>query len=395
MISDVYFPRVNGVSTSIATFRRALAEQGHSVCLVAPDYGSRTTDEDGIIRIPSRRVWFDPEDRMMQTGAILRLEESLRSRDFDVLHIQTPFIAHRAGMKLARRLNIPAVETCHTYFEEYLYHYVPFLPRCLMKAAARHFTREQCNRLDALIVPSRAMQAVLGNYGVRIPATVIPTGLEPQNYGSYSKHSFREQHGIPPGRPVMIHVGRVAHEKNIPFLLDVLNEVRDVIPAALLVIAGEGPARRSLRRKVAETELGDNTLFIDYLPRGPALWECYRSGDVFVFASATETQGLVLLEAMALGVPVVSTAYLGTQDILAADRGALVSDGTLSDFTEKVCTVLGRTGLRERLGQEARDYALEWSADAMALRLAGFYADVARGRKSARLPAGRNRAATG
>ncbi len=377
MISDVYFPRVNGVSTSIATFRHSLAQQGHSICLVVPDYGDRKEDDDDIIRIPARHLFIDPEDRVLKAGAILALEDTFRRRNFDLLHIQTPFIAHRVGTVLAARLKLPVVETYHTYFEEYLYHYVTFLPRRLMKAAARHYTREQCNRLDAVIVPSRAMHDVLRNYGVRTPVTIIPTGLEPQSFQHYPKQRFREQHGIDADRPVMVHVGRVAHEKNIGFLIDVLDRVRGMFPDVLLVIAGEGPARNSLRKRAVDKGLDDNTLFIDYLPRGPALWECYRGGDVFVFASATETQGLVLLEAMALGVPVVSTVYMGTGDILAAGRGALVSDGTLADFAQKVCTVLGTPVLRDRLAAEAREYAHEWSADRMALRLAGFYGTIA------------------
>jgi glycosyltransferase involved in cell wall biosynthesis len=392
MISDVYFPRVNGVSTSIATFRRSLSELGHRVCLVVPDYGSRPDDDDDIMRIPSFHLPLDPEDRMMKAGAVLGLEATFRKCNFDVLHIQTPFIAHRVGKVLAARLGLPVVETYHTYFEEYLYHYIPFLPRRLMKAAARHFTREQCNRLDAVIVPSRPMLDVLRSYGVQAPVTVNPTGLEPQSFQSWSKQRFREQHGIDPERPVMIHVGRVAHEKNIGFLLDVLDVVRGMIPEVLLVIAGEGPARESLRKRVADKGLGASTLFIDYLPRGPALWECYCAGDVFVFASTTETQGLVLLEAMALGIPVVSTAYLGTKDILAAGRGALVSDGSLSDFSAKVCTVLGRTSLRDKLANEAREYAMEWTARKMALHLVAFYDQVVEGYMQ--IPALKNRRAT-
>ncbi|MEZ5542695.1 MAG: glycosyltransferase [Pseudomonadota bacterium] len=395
MLSDVYFPRVNGVSTSIATFRRALAEQGHRVCLVAPDYGYPSDDETDIIRIPARRLPFDPEDRLMRTGAILALEDRLREQQFDLLHIQTPFAAHRTGMQLARRLGLTAVETYHTYFEEYLYHYIPLLPRQLLRAAARYFTRAQCNRLAAVVVPSQAMLDVLRGYGVQRPISIIPTGLEPQSYGNYSGQRFREQHGIAPDRPVMVHVGRVAHEKNIGFLLEVVAAVAAVLPHALLVIAGEGPARRQLRRQVADMGLQDNVMFIDYLPRGPALWECYSCGDVFVFASATETQGLVLLEALALGIPVVSTARLGTTDILAAGRGALVADATVSDFAAKVCAVLGRTGLRERLAQEARDYAREWSAGKMAQRLTEFYAHLAPARASVRLPGRRKTAPAG
>ena len=376
MLSDVYFPRVNGVSTSIATFRRSLAALGHDSLLIAPDYAAPADDDAGIVRIPSRYLFLDPEDRILKAGKILALEKSLGSRRFDLLHIQTPFIAHHVGVKLARRLGIPAVETYHTYFEEYLYHYIPFLPKRFLKSMARALTRRQCNRMDAVIVPSRAMHEVLQGYGVRAPVSVIPTGIEPEDLPAGSKERFCSAHGIAPSRPLLVHIGRVAHEKNIAFLLEVLRRVRRIFPTVLLVIAGEGPALGYLRRKAQALGLGESVRFIGYLKRGLALSDCYCAGDVFIFASATETQGLVLLEAMTLGVPVVSTAVMGTRDILAAGKGALVAGETVPDFARKVVRLLGDPGLRERLGREARAYAGEWSAQVMARRLEEFYRQV-------------------
>jgi glycosyltransferase involved in cell wall biosynthesis len=131
--------------------------------------------------------------------------------------------------------------------------------------------------------------------------------------------------------------------------------------------------RKSLAARLG---LQDHTLFIGYLPRGPALWDCYRAGDVFIFASATETQGLVLLEAMALGVPLVSTAVMGTRDILAAGKGALVAGETRQDFAGKVIRLLQDAPLRERLGREARGYVREWSAQSQVRRLAELYLEV-------------------
>ena len=376
MISDVYFPRVNGVSTSIATFRGSLAALGHSCMLIAPDYLTAADDDAGIVRIPSRYLVLDPEDRILKAGEILSQEHELRNRCFDLLHIQTPFIAHHVGVKLARRLGIPAVETYHTYFEEYLYHYIPFLPRPFLKSVARSLTRRQCNHVDAVVVPSCAMHEVLVNYGVRAPVSVIPTGIEPGDLPPGSRERFCSTHGIEPARPMLVHIGRVAHEKNIAFLLDVLCEVRRVVPDVLLVIAGEGPALPSLRRKALELELERNVRFLGYLKRGPALSDCYCAGDAFIFASSTETQGLVLLEAMTLGVPVVSTAVMGTRDILAPGKGALVAGETMTDFADKVVRLLGDPVLRERLGREARDYAAGWSAEVMARRLVEFYREV-------------------
>lgn len=373
MISDVYFPRVNGVSTSIATFRKELVGHGHEVSLAAPDYGKGSDDDGDIIRVPSRYLVLDPEDRMLRARRLLEFEAQFRRRAFDLVHIQTPFIAHRAGLELARRLGLPVVETYHTYFEEYLFHYVPFLPRSMMRAAARWFTRRQCNRMDAVIVPSNPMREVLQRYGVTVPVSVIPTGIETEVMQEGSRERFCDVHAIRPGRPVLVHIGRIAHEKNIGFLLEVLREVRKGFPDVLLVIAGEGPARQSLLRRTAELDLQGNVRFIGYLTRGPDLWDCFCAGDAFVFASSTETQGLVLLEAMALGVPVVSTARMGTMDILDAGKGALVAEETVADFTEKVIRILSDRRLRTRLGSEARDYAREWGAERNTDRLLEFY----------------------
>ena len=118
MISDVYFPRVNGVSTSIATFRKVLVAGGHEVCLVAPDYEKGADDDGDILRIPSRYLVLDPEDRMLRARRLVEFESQFRHRALDLVYIQTPFIAHRAGLELARRLGLPVVETYHTYFEE-------------------------------------------------------------------------------------------------------------------------------------------------------------------------------------------------------------------------------------------------------------------------------------
>jgi glycosyltransferase involved in cell wall biosynthesis len=165
----------------------------------------------------------------------------------------------------------------------------------------------------------------------------------------------------------------VAHEKNIDFLLDVLAEVHSKVPDILLVIAGEGPARKSLQARVERDAMQRHVLFVDYLPRGEPLWDCFCAGDAFIFASSTETQGLVLLEAMALGVPVVSTAVMGTRDILEAGKGGLVAEQETGDFGRKVMRLLGNEELRLRLGAEAKAYAGEWSAGEMADRLVIFY----------------------
>ena len=376
MISDVYFPRVNGVSTSIQTFRRELGTLGHQVDLIAPAYPAPYTEDSDTLRVPSRYLPFDPEDRMMIGREVRRLLPRLRAAGYDLVHIQTPFVAHYLGIEIADLLDIPRIETYHTFFEEYLFHYVPMLPKAVLRALSRRFSRTQCNQMDALVVPSTAMRDKLAEYGVRVPMHVVPTGIPLAQFAAGIGQAFRTAQGIPGERRVLLFVGRVAFEKNIDFLLRALERAVAAIPDLLLVIAGEGPALASLRKLAAQLNLQKNTLFVGYLDRRGALLDCYRAADAFVFASRTETQGLVLLEAMALGLPVISTAVMGTRDIVGPKRGALVPEDNEADFAEHIVRLMRDGDLRARLAAEGLVYVREWHADALARKLVVTYQDV-------------------
>jgi hypothetical protein len=394
-ISDVYFPRVNGVSTSIRTFRQDLATHGVDTQLLAPSYeaagggaapGEAADDEPGVRRVRAVQVPLDPEDRRMLWGSLTRTLDALPRGGFDLVHIHTPFVAHYAGVRFARRANIPALATYHTFFEEYLHHYLPLLPRAVSRLLARSFTRSQCAAVQALIAPSEPMRAVLGAYGVTTPIHVLPTGLAADRFRAGDGAAFRARSGIAAQRPLLTYIGRVAHEKNIGFLVQVFAQVLKSLPQALLVIAGEGPARGSLQHQVAALGLERHVHFAGYLDRDSELLDCYAAADVFVFASRTETQGLVLLEAMAQGTPVVSTAELGTRSILVPGSGALIVPEERVAFAGAVVRVLSDPGLRERLAARGRSYARTWSSAAMARRLADLYGELrAAPRPAARL----------
>ncbi len=386
MLSDVYFPRVNGVSTSIQTFRRDLAVRGCSSVLVAPSYPRARADEPDILRVRSRYLPFDPEDRVPVARELERAVLAL-PRDFDLVHVHTPFVAHYAGLRIARRLGLPVIETYHTFFEEYFHHYLPLVPRAWLRVAARAVSRRQCNAVDAVVAPSPQMAESLRAYGVRTRIQVIPTGLDMGRFTGGDGARFRAEHGIADDRPVALTVGRVAFEKNIDFLITMFGRVLRSVPQALLVIAGEGPALPRLRRRVAGEGLAGNVRFVGYLDRSGGLLDCYRSADVFVFASRTETQGLVLLEAMALGVPVVSTAVMGTKTVLEGARGALVAEEDAGGFADCVTRVLTDRSLRASLAAETVPFVeARWSGGEMAQRMLDLYERTA-ARKPVRAPA--------
>lgn len=375
LVSDVYFPRVNGVSTSIRTFRQDLATCGVDTLLVVPSYvqSGAPPDEPGIMRVASSGIPKDPEDRRMQWGALNRLLGTIPRDQVDVVHIQTPFVAHYAAARFARNNGLPCVATYHTFFEEYLHHYVPILPRGIGRYVARRFTRSQCADVQALIAPSDPMRDKLLEYGISTPIHVLPTGLPADRFNPGIPQRFRSEQGIPADRPLVTYVGRVAHEKNIEFLVHVFSQVRKLVPRAMLVIAGEGPAREPLRQMVARLGLEKDVHFAGYLDRNTGLLDCYAAANVFIFASRTETQGLVLLEAMAQGAPVVSTAELGVRSVLKPGCGALVVEEKLQEFADAVVRVLQDEALRTDLAERGRSYARTWSSAIMARRLADLY----------------------
>lgn len=376
MISDVYFPRINGVSTSIQTFKSEFESKDHDVVLIAPDYPAAYDQHEKIIRIASRAIPFDPEDRMMKYRDITKLIPRLESYQFDLVHIHTPFVAHYAGVKIAKTLSIPCVITYHTLFEEYLFHYIPYIPKFLLRLFARRFSTSQCNQVNGVVVPSSIIVNLLKRYGVDNNVKVIPTGIDSDKFIQNKRNHFRSKFGIAENKKVLLNVSRVAFEKNIGVLIEMLDKAIRYLPDVHLVIAGEGPAKNSYVQQANKLGLNDHISFVGYLDRDGELIDCYHSADLFVFSSKTETQGLVLLEAMAAGTPVVSVAAMGTKDVLEGCRGAIITDGSVDDFCRKVVTLLQNQDSMAKLSTEAVLYARKWDSAALAGNMIEYYDQI-------------------
>lgn len=376
MISDVYFPRVNGVSTSIQTFAGEFIQAGHQVTLIAPQYPVEHTADFEVIRIPSTRLPLDPEDRIMQRKEIRALIPDLRQRCFDIVHIHTPFQAHYAGIEIARQLGLPVVTSYHTFFEAYFEKYLPWLPSAWLRGVARKYSRAQCDAVDGIVSPSHQMLDLLREYGTNTHAAVIPTGLDLSQYICKESNNFREKYGIAANTSLLLYVGRVAFEKNIEFLMDMFVDVHNRQANVKLVIAGEGPALLRLKNRAQRMQLQEYILFIGYLQRDTELLECYRSCDLFVFASETETQGLVLLEAMASGLPVVATASMGSKDVLLDGEGCLVAQADIRDFADKVVHLLTDVEHAANLARRGKSYVSTWTSAEKAKQMLAFYQTV-------------------
>ena len=373
-ISDVFFPRVNGVSTSINTFATELKALGNQVSLIAPSYTDEDKHEEWIVRVPSHKIYFDPEDRLMNFDKLKALLPWIREQHFDIIHVHTPFTAHYVGIHFGKKLDIPVVETYHTFFEDYLHHYLPFIPQFISRKLARTISRRQCNAVDGIVSPSKPMLDVLKQYGIKTPADVVATGLDASSFANVDGEHFRISHDIPLGQPMLLFVGRVAHEKNINFLLEMHVKLLKNHPDTLLVITGEGPAEESIKQSIDKLGITNKVRMIGYLDRSHELIACYKAADIFVFASKSETQGLVLLEAMAQGTAVVALAELGTKSILIEGEGVLIAKDDTHDFADKVSVLLSDARKRQMIGERGRQYAQEkWGAGVLAKKVAKFY----------------------
>jgi 1,2-diacylglycerol 3-alpha-glucosyltransferase len=217
------------------------------------------------------------------------------------------------------------------------------------------------------------MAKVLKDSGVRSRMSIVPTGIDSALFRDADGPGFRRKHGIDPNRLVLLFVGRVAPEKNVDFLIRMLGKVVVYLPDVALVIAGGGQDMENCQELASSLGLKRNVLFVGWLDREAELLDCYNAADVFVFASRTETQGLALLEALALGIPVVSTSYLGSSDTVQQGHGAVISPEDEELFALEVFKLLGDSSRMIALSKEARKYTETCLVGPMVQRLSRVY----------------------
>ncbi|HXL73609.1 MAG TPA: glycosyltransferase, partial [bacterium] len=210
------------------------------------------------------------------------------------------------------------------------------------------------------------------SYKVQKPIEVIPTGIRLERFIGCDGDRFRKMKGYKPEDKLLLFMGRVAEEKNIDFLLKVVNRLKDKVPNLRFLIAGEGAAKKRLEKMVEELQLQDVVHFAGYLSKED--WrDCYAASDLFVFASITETQGLVVTEAMAAGTPVVAVGEMGIKDVMANSKGGLVTKLDEDEFTDAVYRMMTDKVLYDQKKSETLIEADKWSSTSMAKRMISAY----------------------
>ena len=338
--TDSYKPYLSGVTNSAETLINELRRLGHRVYIFAPSYPNHTDADPDIRRLPSISGGY-PNFR-------LALPFVKEVPEIDLVHSHSPFQAGLLAGFVARRRGVPLVYTFHTLFTKYL-HYAWLIPKPLAKIGLVAYLRAFCRSTDAIIAPSKLAKRVLLSWGVRQPISVIPSGVELRQYPGdpgAMRAELRRQYGLNQGDKVLLYAGRLSKEKNLHFLLEAF--ARLDLPEARLVLVGGGPLENELR----ELRIKNVTLVgeIHY----PEILNYYCLGDLFVFTSLTETQGMVLAEAKAAGLPVVALSAGGLAGTVRSGVDGFLVGRSLDAFTAQIRRLLTDGKLRATMSQAAR-----------------------------------------
>jgi 1,2-diacylglycerol 3-alpha-glucosyltransferase len=360
--TDTYTPQINGVVTSIKLFAKALERMGHSVYIFAPT-PRQPSDGLRVIRIPSVPFAFQPEMRLaaMYSAHAYRL---VRRANLDIVHAHDPFAIGLFGFAVARRFRIPYVHTHHVVYPEYV-HYV--WEAQLTRALAEWLTKEFSDQCDTVLAPSTKVAKSLLDAGVATPVVTLPTGVDARRFAPRDSDApdiaaFRKRFRIPANARLLTFVGRLGLEKNVDLLIDAMGKLQT--PDARLLIVGDGPHREELVRHLKADGVQDRAIMTGYLgPEDVRL--AYRASEALFFASTSETQGLVITEAMAAGLPVISVDDLAIADAVANGvNGLLVPQSALA---------LADDGLRASMSAASVRRAEDLSIERQAQRLVDVY----------------------
>ena len=374
IFSESYEPVVNGVAVSIATLKRLLEERGHTVCAFAPKYPGHIDLDPHTYRFPS---WRPPiaKDYPLAFPWSVSCKRAFANLKPDIVHTHTPFMLGNVGLRWARANGIPVVSTNHTLYAEYT-HYIPLLPIAFTRKAAVSLIRWYYNQCDAVVVPSEPIVRTLREYGVTRPIEVIATGVEPHpELGNNHRQILRAKYGLSEDAPVVVYIGRLAKEKNLKLLFESFCEISKDIPNAKLLTIGDGPAFEEYRAYVEHLGIGNKVIFTGTRPREEIQLIC-EACDVFAFPSTTDTQGVVICEALCAGLPCVAVDAGGTPQMIRNGIDGFLTQNSRAEFSEKLKRLLLMDELRAAMSKAAIEGSARFSESVMAERFINLYERV-------------------
>lgn len=386
MMTNTYLPHVGGVARSVSTFAEEYRRRKHRVLVVAPEFAGRPPSaraESIVVRVPAIQK-FNGSDFSVRWPLAAALNERIEAFPADLIHAHHPFLLGDTALRFAASKNVPVIFTHHTRYEDYT-HYVPLdSPR--LKDVAVNISTYFANLCDGVIAPSESLARLIRRRGVTTPIRVVPTGIDVPGFARGDGARFRAKLGLPADAFVIGHVGRLALEKNLEYLAEAVVVAIKGNPAARFLVIGEGPAEATVREIFQRHGVEERLVFAGK-HTGRGLADAYNAMDVFAFASRSETQGMVLAEAMAAGRPVVALDASGVREVLREGKNGfmLPKEATPRQFATKLAKLSREPRLRAAFSASARETATEFSRERCADLALEFYEEVRRATRRERL----------
>jgi glycosyltransferase involved in cell wall biosynthesis len=350
LFTNNYLPFRGGVATAVETLRQGLEALGHRTWIFAPAAHPPQADPPYVFRYPSIPAPTYP-GFSLPLPVSRRLGRIARALDLDVVHVHHPFLLGLTGRRLARRQGRPLVFTYHTRYEKYA-HYVPLPPRLVRSLAVRLACRF-ADSADLVVAPSEHVADTLRRRGVTAPVAVIPTGVDLDLFSPASRERARRRLGLPADGLICLYTGRLDREKSLERVLDAFESVAAAVSTATLHLVGKGSHSQALEGRAAAGRAGRRIVFHGGLAR-EALPDYYRAADLFLFASETETQGLVLAEAHACGLPAVAVRASGVDEVVTDGETGILTKAETGEMADAAIGLLLDVGRRASMGQAAR-----------------------------------------
>ncbi len=372
MLTNSYAPLVGGVERSVESFAREFRRLGHQTLVVAPMIGKSRESDEFVLRLPAIERFHGTE-----WSACLPFPPGLRRRldgfEPDVIHCHQPFLLGDTALRQARMRALPLVYTNHTLFERYAG--LLGIERAAARRIATNLPVVFANLCDVTVAPTPSVARILRERGVTTPLAVVPTGIDGRWAASGNRERGRRRHGIRPDEFVVAHVGRLVPAKNMEYIGASAARFLNHQPrAAKFLLVGEGGSVANVERQFQEAGVRDRVIITGKL-QGQSLADAYAASDLFVFASKSDTQGLVLLESMAAGVPVLALDAPGPHDVIRdGDDGLLLpADTPATEFAEVMKRLANSSETLHRLGEAAKRRAAEFDRGQCAKRMLQTY----------------------
>ena len=349
IFSNAYLPSISGVVNSITLFRKGLIAAGHEVHVFAPEYEEYEDEEPYIFRFPALDL-SDQLDISIIVPIKNRIEPTVEGIKPVLIHSQHPVWMGDLAVSFARSLNIPLVFTFHTQYEKYVQHYTPIASK-LAGLITDEVIKRYLRNCEHVVVPTESIREMLAkNYGIERGVSVVPTPVDLVKFQDIQPEKIRASFGLE-GKEVLLFVGRLSREKGLDMLLQAFILIQELRPGVRLLLLGRGPYEEALKAKQAKLGLKNLVIFAGAVPH-EEVPGYYAAADLFVFPSTTETQGLVIIEAMAAGLPVVAVRAPGAVDVLT-EGGGVLTENKSEAFAREVVDILADSGRQKELRDEA------------------------------------------